>query len=31
VIVFYVSRRTTENYEFDKNRTARVIGNAAIL
>jgi len=27
VNVFYVSIRTTENYEFDKIRTAGVIGN----
>jgi len=31
VIVFYVSIRATENYEFDKIRTAGMIGNAAIL
>jgi len=31
VIVFYVSMRTTENYEFDKIRTAGVTGNATIL
>jgi len=30
VNVFYVSIRTTENYEFDKIRTAGVIGNATI-
>jgi len=28
VNVFYVSLRTTENYEFDKIRTAGVTGNA---
>jgi len=31
VNVFHVSIRTTENYEFDKIRTAGVIGNATIL
>jgi len=31
VNVFYVSIRTTENYEFDKIRTAGVTGNATIL
>jgi len=31
VIVFYVSIRTTESYEFDKIRTAGVTGNATIL
>ena len=29
--VFYVSIRTTENYEFDKIRTAGVTGNDIIL
>jgi len=28
VNVFYVSIKTTENYEFDKIRTAGVTGNA---
>jgi len=28
VNVFYVSIRTTENYEFDEIRTAGVTGNA---
>jgi len=28
VNVFYVSVRTTENYEFDKIKTAAVTGNA---
>jgi len=31
VNVFYVSIRTTENYEFDKTRTAAVTENATIL
>jgi len=31
VNVFYVSIRTTENYEFDKIRTAGVTGSATIL
>jgi len=30
VNVFYVSIRATENYEFDKIRTAGVTGNATI-
>jgi len=30
VNVFYVSIRTTENYQFDKFRTAGVTGNAII-
>ena len=28
--IFYVSIRTTENYQFDKLRTAGVTGNAII-
>ena len=28
--IFYVSIRTTENYQFDKFRTAGVTGNAII-
>jgi len=28
--IFYVSIRTTENYQFDKFRTAGVTGNATI-
>jgi len=31
VYVFYLSIRTTENYEFDKIRTAGVTGNATIF
>jgi len=31
VNVFYVSIMTTENYEFDKIRTAAVTGNTTIL
>jgi len=31
VNVFYVTIRTTENYEFDKIRSAGVTGNATIL
>jgi len=31
VNVFYVSIRTTENYEFDQIRTAGVTGNATTL
>jgi len=31
VNVFYVSIRTTENYEFDKIKTAGVTGKATIL
>jgi len=31
VNAFYVSIRTTENYEFDRIRTAAVTGNATIL
>jgi len=30
VNIFYVSIRTTENYQFDKFRTAGVTGNAII-
>jgi len=30
VKIFYVSIRTTENYQFDKFRTAGVTGNAII-
>jgi len=30
VNIFYVSIRTTENYQFDKFRTAEVTGNAII-
>jgi len=30
VNIFYVSIRTTENYQFDKLRTAGVTGNAII-